>query len=287
MNIVTVRLESKILFMPTEVTVLLPEDPVETGEKLEVVWLLHGAGSDSKTMLGSADMEGMMRKHRMAFVLPSALNSDFGNYEQFGTGYNFPAYFFEELMPFIYATFPISGVKEDNYLAGVSMGGFGTFSLGLQKPEKFSALGVMGASLRESAFLKDYIDLDSVGFRKVVLADRSAFPTEYGRPEEGMKLKELNVITKYPTIRDFLDSPDAMWERFPEVAKRGELPQIYVACGTEDLFYPGTVRLQKLVEEMGVTDRMVFKIAEGVGHSGDFFDAEIEHFLDYYKIGCE
>ncbi|MCD7954625.1 MAG: hypothetical protein LUG93_02475 [Lachnospiraceae bacterium] len=284
MNIATVRLMSRILFMPADVTVLLPEEPAAEGEKLNVVWLLHGACGDHRSFLATADLDGMMNKHRMVMVLPSALNSDFGNYEQFGTGYNFPAYFFDELMPFIYATFPVSLAKEDNYLAGVSMGGFGAFSLGLQRPEKFAALGVMGASLRESDFLKDYINMDSAKFRKIVLADRKKFPTEYGRAGEGMKLKELNVITKYPTVRDFLASPDAMWERFPEVAARGELPEIYVACGTEDLFYPATVRLQKLAEELGVADRMYFKIAEGVGHNGDFFDAEIGCFLDYFHI---
>ncbi|MCD8074530.1 MAG: esterase family protein [Lachnospiraceae bacterium] len=284
MNIATVRLMSRILFMPADVTVLLPDEPVGEGEKLKAVWLLHGACGDHRSFLATADLDEMMQKHRMAVILPSALNSDFGNYEQFGTGYNFPAFFFEELMPFIYATFPVSSAKEDNYLAGVSMGGFGTFSLGLQRPEKFAALGVMGASLRESDYLKDYLDMDSTEFRKLVLADRKAFPTEYGRPEEGMKLKELNVITKYPTIRDFLASPDAMWERFPEVAARGELPEIYVACGTADLFYPATVRLQKRAEELGVADRMFFKIAEGVGHYEDFFDTEIGCFLDYYQI---
>ncbi len=284
MHITTVRFMSRILFMPTDLTVLLPERIAAEGEKLKAVWLLHGAGGDHRSFLYTADLEGMMRKHRAIFVMPSALNSDFSNYEQFGTGYCFADYFFEELMPFIYATFPASPAREDNFLVGVSMGGFGAFSLGLQKPERFEALGVMGASLRESEYLKQYADMDSATFRRMVLANRKAFPTEYGSPDEGIKLKELNVITKYQTIQDFLDSPDAMWERFPEVASRRALPRIYVACGTEDLFYPGTVRLQRMANELDVEDRMQFKIAEGIGHSGSFFDREIGCFLDFYEV---
>lgn len=47
MHITTVRFMSRILLMPTDVTVLLPERIATEGEKLKVVWLLHGAGGGS------------------------------------------------------------------------------------------------------------------------------------------------------------------------------------------------------------------------------------------------
>ncbi len=284
MNIAAVRLESRVLSMPTDITVLLPEAENARQEKYKVIWLLHGAGQDQRSLLYRIDFEKLLREHPAVLVIPSALNSDFGNYEQFGTGYNFPAYFFDELMPFVYSTFFASPLPEHNFLAGISMGGFGTFSLGLQRPELFAALGVLGASLRESDYLKQYADMDSLSFRKMVLKNPKAFPTEYGDPGEGIKLKELNVITKYPTVQDFLDSPDCMWERFPEVVAHGTLPMIYVACGTKDLFYPGAIRLQELASGLGVDDRIHFEIAEGVGHEESFFDAEVGHFMDYYHV---
>ncbi len=283
MNIATVRMMSRILFMPTDITVLLPEE-ISSKKKYKVVWLLHGACADHRTYLYSVNFNEIIKNHDVIIVIPSALNSDYGNYEQFGTGFNFAAYFFDELMPFIYATFPVSGKREDNYIEGASMGGFGAISLGLQKPERFSAIGILGASLRESAFLEAYEPLDSREFREIALKDRTAFPTEYGRPEEGIKLKEINVITKYPTIRDFLDSSECMWRRFPEVAESEALPRIYVACGTQDLFYEATKKFRELVKKLGVEDKVYFKIAEGVGHSPEFFDKEIGCFIDYYDL---
>lgn len=284
MNTATIRLMSQVLFMPTDVTVLLPERPAAPNERFKTLWLLHGACGDHRTYLYTAELEQIVQQHNVVIIMPSALNSDYGSYAQFGTGYNFAAYFFEELMPFVFATFPVSDRREDNYIEGASMGGYGAMSLGLLHPERFAAIGMLGASLRESAFLKPYEDWDALSFRKLALSDPTAFPTEYGPPGQGIKLKEVNVITKYPTVKAFLDSPECMWRRFPEVVKKGLLPQIYVACGTEDLFYAPTLRFQALVEELGVTDSVHFHIAEGVGHDGAFFDRQIAAFADYYAL---
>lgn len=284
MNIATVRLVSRVLFMPTDITVLLPNEPVQPGEKLKVVWLLHGACGDHRTYLYEVDFESILRKHRCMIVMPSAHNSDYGNYEQFGTGYRFIDYFFDELMPFIRASFPASEKREDNFIEGASMGGYGAMCLGLYQPERFAAIGMLGASLRESAFLQPYKDASSEAFRVDALADPKAFPTEYGFKAMGIKLKEVNVITKYPTIQAFLDSPECMWNRFPEVVKSGKLPKIYAACGSADLFYEANLHFQALVQELGVEESVHFNLPEGIGHSNDFFSQEIGAFLDYYDV---
>ena len=284
MNIATVRLMSRVLFMPTDITVLLPETPAAPGEKLKVVWLLHGANGDHRTYLYDVDFASIMRKHRCVIVMPSALNSDYGNYEQFGTGYRFADYFFDELIPFIRATFPVSDRREDNFIEGASMGGYGAMGLGLQHPEMFAAIGILGASLRESRFLEPYGDKPSADFRADALADPKAFPTEYGFKEMGIKLKEVNVITKYPTIQAFLESPDCMWRRFPEVVEKGLLPQIYAACGSRDLFYETNLNFRKLVQELGVENQVFFDLPEGIGHDNDYFSRQIGAFLDYYDV---
>lgn len=284
MNIATVRLVSRVLFMPTDITVLLPEEPARPGEKLPTVWLLHGACGDHRTYLSEVDFESIMRSHRCMIVMPSAHNSDYGNYDSFGTGYRFIDYFFDELMPFIQATFPASCAREDNFIQGASMGGYGAMCLGLYRPEKFAAIGMLGASLRESAFLQPYENEKSEAFRIDALANPKAFPTEYGFKDMGIKRKEVNVITKYPTIKAFLDSPECMWRRFPEVAESGKLPKIYAACGSADLFYDANLRFRQLVKELGVEDHVHFNLPEGIGHSNDFFSQEIIAFMDYYNV---
>ncbi len=272
MHVVNIRLMSRVLFMPTDVTVLLPEENAPEGKKRKILWLLHGARGDSNTLLYSGNLEEIVSKTSAIIVMPSAINSDYGNYEQFGTGYDFPKFFFEELMPFIYSNFPASKNPSDNFLFGISMGGYGTASLGLAHPELFSCLGIIGAGLRRSAFLEDYKGLSTYEFRKIALADPKKFPTEYGSPDTGIKLKEVNVICRYEMVQDFLDSPECMWNRLPEVWKAGKLPEIYVACGTEDLFYKATLEFMELTKEIGAGEHIHFIIEEGVGHDGRFFD---------------
>lgn len=284
MNLATIRLMSKVLFLPTDITVVLPQEPALPGEKLPVVWLLHGANGDHRTYLYDVDFDAISKKHRCIIVMPSALNSDYGNYPAFGTGYRFADYFFEELIPFIRATFPVSEKREDNYIEGASMGGYGAMMLGLMHPEMFSAIGILGASLRESRFLEPYADKSSDAFRADALADPRAFPTEYGPPQFGIKRKEVNVITKYPTIRDFLASPECMWRRFPEVAEEGMLPKIYAACGSEDLFYETNLHFRELVRQLGLEDQAYFDLPEGIGHDSEYFARQIGAFLDYYGV---
>lgn len=281
MHIAKVRLMSKVLFMPTELIVALPETVDE--QKKKVVWLLHGANGDCHTWLQSKYFQQAMEGRGAIAVLPSALNSDYGNYPAFGTGYQFADFFFDELMPFVYANFPASSAPEDNYIIGASMGGYGAMALGLLHPERFEGIGAFGSSLRRSEFLAPYQEGSSEAFRKAALENPTAFPTEYGPPSLGIKLKEVNVITKYPTIQGFLDSFECMWRRLPEVAKAGILPRLYVACGTEDLFFPTTQDFQAMAKELGITDA-AFHFAEGTGHNEEFFDQQLGASLDWFGL---
>lgn len=284
MNIATIRLMSRKLFMPTDITVLFPETLPEAQAELPAVWLLHGACGDHRTYLGQVDFASILEAHNCFIIMPSALNSDYGNYAQFGTGYCFRDYFFEELMPFIASTFPVSSRREENYILGASMGGFGAMGLGLYQPERFQVIGMLGASLRESAFLEPYIGRPMAEFREAALANPTAFPTEYGSKDMGIKRKEVNVIAKYSTIQAFFDSWECMWRRFPEVARRGTLPEIYAACGSEDLFYPANCRFLELARKLGVADKVTAYLPEGIGHAETFFTQQIQAFFDRYEV---
>ncbi len=284
MNTATIRLMSRTLFMPTDITVVFPDDIAQSGEIFPVVWLLHGACGDHRTYLGQVDFESILRKHRCFIVMPSALNSDYGDYPQFGTGYCFRSYFFDELMPFIFSTFPVSPERDKNYILGASMGGFGAMSLALSRPEMFRSVGMLGSSMRQSQFLEEYRGKTMEEFRRDALENPRSFPTEYGNPESGIKLKEVNIITKYASVEAFFDSSDCMWRRFPEVAGKHLLPEIYVACGTADLFYPAVCRFRELVETLGVQEKVKFNLPAGVGHSETFFASMIGSFFDIYEV---
>ena len=312
MNILHIKLKSRVLFLTTDLVALMPEtaesgaaeaastktielkaaeseaaerkpaEPKAAG--LKVLWLLHGASGDCSEWLTNTHLLKLLEgRTDLMVVMPSALNSDYGSYPDFGTGYDFPGFFFEELMPFVRGQLGGSDRPEDNFIAGASMGGYGALMLGLLRPELFGGIGALGASMRESSFLEPYRRMSGSEFREYALAHRREFPTEYGSAEYGIKPKEINVIAKYPTVQDFLDSPECMYNRFPKLVERGILPPIYMMVGTEDLFYEPVRRFEALTQKLG-TDKVTFDFAAGYGHEIRLWDEKLKDLLAFFGI---
>ena len=73
-------------------------------------------------------------------MCPSAMNSNYSNWPDTMMGYNMYDYFTKELMPLIYGWFPVSDKREDNFIAGLSMGGRGTIKFAVNYPELLEPL---------------------------------------------------------------------------------------------------------------------------------------------------
>ncbi len=288
----TIQLQSKELFVPVSVTVLTPDPSAadtsarefyQSGKKYKVLWLLHGAAGDHRQWLDYTKIRTHVRNREVIVVMPAAQNSDYGNNPQFGSGFQYMDFFFEELMPFIHNWFPASAAPEDNFISGLSMGAYGAALYGLVHPERFGGVAPLSASFREPSFLEPFREYSGSEFRKILLSDRTAFPTEYGPEEERIKLKEINLITKYETVGDYLDSAECMWNRFPEVASAGKLPRLFIGCGMDDWYYPMLLRLQAYAEQLNVTD-ITFDFVPGYGHDYDFWDMEIVKVMEHFGI---
>lgn len=273
MTQVILKIRSRKLMQMNEVCVLLPEStpgckPADFfGRKKQypVLWLLHGATWDYSCFLHYDKVESMLRGKEVMVVIPSGLNTDFANHMEFANGYPMTDYFFEELMPYIYSMFPASQEKEDNYLAGYSMGGAAALMFGLFHPEKFGQVGVLGSSVRESAFLQPCLDWTGEQFRKAALENPRRFPTEFGNPEWGITRKEINMISRYDTVQDYVNSMECTWERFRDGAKAGKLPRLLFCCGDQDGCYEKVKQFRSFAEELGITD-IQYEFIPGYGH---------------------
>ena len=147
MALIHLNFESKYLCGNTDVNIILPEadrsmEPKEYYrhlKKYKVLWLLHGTYGDYSDWVRKTNVELYAYQRKIAVVMPSASNSNYADWDCFALGYKVYSYFTEELMPMIYASFPISNKREDNYIAGLSMGGKGAFLYALNHPELFNA----------------------------------------------------------------------------------------------------------------------------------------------------
>lgn len=291
MSSIKINLNSRILMTPVEVKVLMPDfipgtdtvslrDFYQSGKKYKVLWLLHGAEEDCNTWFDYTNVAQYAMGHDIVIVSPTALNSDYANHPEFAGGYNYTDFFFEELMPMIYGWLPVSSRPEDNFISGLSMGGSGALLLGLYKPELFGGIAPVSSSLRESEFLKPYGKLSGEQFRQKANEDPLQFPTEYGDPRHGITRKEINMIAKYPTVQDYIDSYECMWERFPEVVRKGTLPPMYFLFGTKESCYEKLLIFKKYAEELGATG-ITYDIHEGYGHDFSLWDICIKKVLNW------
>lgn len=108
--------------------------------KYPVLYLLHGHGNDAECWMRYTSVQRYAEEHRIAAVSMSVGNTCYLNADAYGE--NFYAFIQEELPEFLCENFPISGRREDTYICGYSMGGYGTLLHALSAPGQYRAAGV-------------------------------------------------------------------------------------------------------------------------------------------------
>ncbi len=140
-----------------DITVTLPTiSPCDLGEgkkpchtppaKYPVLYLLHGKGNDYKSWLRYTSVERLAEEQRIAVVTFSCGNKFYMNSPNHENYFDFLE---EELPEFVCGNFPISPRVEDRYIAGLSMGGYGTLLHALRCPEHYCAFGAFSAPVHE------------------------------------------------------------------------------------------------------------------------------------------
>ena len=220
---------SRALHRETSFEVLIPNDyregmPVPPEDRpMRTLFLLHGYTGKA----GNYVPFELPMKYHFAIVMPSAENSFYLN--GLSTGHAFQTLVGEELVDYVRRTFRLAVRPEDTCIAGLSMGGFGALHTGLAYPHTFSRIGAMSSALihHEVAQMK---------------------------PGSG------NDVANYDYYRECFGEPSLLEEsdNNPEVLIRklkaaGEkIPEIYMACGTEDFLIENNRAMHRFLESEGI-----------------------------------
>ena len=108
--------------------------------KYPVLYMLHGHGNDYRCWLRYTSVERLAEEQRMAIVTFNSENKAYNNCAGDDRYEDFLAY---ELPEFITSMFPVSDRPEDTYIAGLSMGGYGTLAHAFKYPHRYCAYGAM------------------------------------------------------------------------------------------------------------------------------------------------
>lgn len=110
--------------------------------KKRVLWLLHGGGADSSDWLGHSLIQLYAEQYDIAVVMPDAQNYMYVNMAH---GHKWEDHIAKGLPQYVYTNLPISSAREDNFICGCSMGGYGALRLAMRYPGSYAAAAAMGS----------------------------------------------------------------------------------------------------------------------------------------------
>jgi S-formylglutathione hydrolase FrmB len=193
---------SPVLKINVRLLVILPileeKKPGPLGE-YQCLYLLHDCFSGGDEWLRLSCVERFAREYQTALVMPWGENSFFRN---MAFGGRYLEYLAGELPAYLSVLFPISSSRDDTFIAGVSMGGYGSFLAALQYPRRYKA-AVSLSGILEGPYPKMFPDC----YSRILFADG----------EE-----------PYDTQGDLF----ALLDTYKGRGK--ELPMFYSSCGLED-----------------------------------------------------
>ncbi len=147
-------LPSKILNMERKYAIYLPANYETSQRNYPVLYLLHGAGDDQTGWVQFGEVQRITDKAvsdgistEMIIVMPDADTGTRGYFNSVRGNWNYEDFFFKEFMPYIEKTYRIKAKKQFRAVAGLSMGGGGTFMYALHHPELFSSACPLSASV--------------------------------------------------------------------------------------------------------------------------------------------
>ncbi|MFF2888766.1 alpha/beta hydrolase [Paenibacillus sp. NPDC057967] len=258
MALLTCRFYSETLGMSTSMTVILPQatrsqigmDNTAAAGKHKTLFLLHGLSDDDSIWVRRTSIERYVAEHGLAVVMPNVHRSFYTDME-YGEAYW--TFLTEELPAVARSFFPLSEAREDNFVAGLSMGGYGAFKWALRHPDRFAAAGSFSGALDIAAHVREVGDFDRIF--KLIFGDKEVQGTD--------------------------DDLLALLGRSAS-GQNGPNPLLYQCCGTEDFLYNGNKAFRDACEK---TDyQLTYKDGPG-GHSWAYWDEHIQQFLKWLPLG--
>ncbi len=146
-------MHSEILKMERHYAIYLPPDYESSERSYPVLYLLHGGGDDQTGWVQFGEVlhitDKAIREGKatpMIIVMPDASSGQKGYFNDPENDWRYEDFFFEEFMPAVESMYRIKGEKSYRAVAGLSMGGGGTFMYALHHPELFSSACPLSAS---------------------------------------------------------------------------------------------------------------------------------------------
>jgi putative tributyrin esterase len=251
MALMTCRYYSDVLGLTTTATVILPQATrAQPGmanaaipERLPVLYLLHGRSHDDSSWLRYTSIERYADGLPFAIVMPQMHRSFYTDSAQ---GYRYWTHLADELPTIMRGFFPLSSRREETFVAGLSMGGYGAFKLALRRPDKFAAAASMSGALD-------------------VINDPAEWNPEWDRVFGTRDLARVHGDDLVALVRE---------------ADPAAMPKLWAWCGTEDRLVSQSRNFRDAAVERGID----LEYSESAGeHDWGAWDQHLPRVLDWLQ----
>lgn len=224
----------------------------ENGE-YKTVYLLHGMSDDHTTWQRRTSIERYASRLGIAVVMPA---THLGFYTDTVYGMRYWTFISKELPCICREFFPrMSKKREDTLAAGLSMGGYGAWKLGLRAGDTFGAAASLSGAL-------DIVD-------------------DYKRNEKGADEDTQRLFRGiFGSAAQLEESDNDILTLAKKLASgNGKMPRLYAWCGTEDFLYEGNLKVWAQVKRLGYD--LTFSESAG-DHQWKYWDERIKDVLCWW-----
>jgi S-formylglutathione hydrolase FrmB len=251
---------SEILTLQSTMYVLIPQRGMaemtrKRTPKVRTLYLLHGHSDDHTAWQRWTSIERYAESLNVAVVMP-AVHLSF--YTDMAHGGKYWEFISEEVPAVVRDLFSLSSRREDNYVAGLSMGGYGAFKLALTHPDRYAA----------AASLSGATDIEEV--------------VKPVKNDPMNKAWQAEMRTVFGDLTRVPGSRHDLFTLAKKVAKGAVKPRLYQCCGTEDFLYEDNLRFRDAARRLSLD----LTYEEGPGqHDWAYWDLMIQRVLAWMLPG--
>ncbi|MBP3371431.1 MAG: acetylesterase [Clostridia bacterium] len=236
-----------------------PDDPRKDPKDAipyKTLYLLHGAYGNYTDYLSGTRIQRWAEAQNLAVIMPSGENYFYLDQED--TQEYYGKFVGEELVEFTRLMFPLSHKREDTFIAGLSMGGYGALVNGLRYHETFSHIGLFSPGLLMDDLINRTELIEGVGW------PLSFWDRVFGTPD-----------TLAGSDRDYCHTIETMLEQ------KIELPKLYLTIGRDDFLFDCNTKFRAFLDAHNVL--YTYDEDEGA-HEWDFWDRHLKSFLAWLPL---
>lgn len=249
---------SKILKSDRKYAIYLPPGYETSQRSYPVLYLLHGAGDDQTGWVQFGEVQHIADKAfeegkatPMIIVMPDANTGQRGYANDVRNEWRYEDFFFQELMPYVEKTYRIKTEKRFRAVAGLSMGGGGSFTYALHHPELFSSACPLSAATGPMA-----------------LEDTKA-QLKRAKPDANYTDAEIEAYFKRQSVLELI-------KNMPDDQKKAV--RWYIDCGDDDFLYEGNSLVHIAMRKKEIPHE--FRIYDG-GHTWTYWRRALPTVLSF------